>query len=218
MCGLSAGKFKYLFAVVSVIFLFFTVSCSEKSSTSNVNEADRNMVVIKAAEPEVESEDERSHPEKSAHRQLGEHVHGAASMNLVLERNQLDVAISIPGMDAVGFEHAAITKENRESLKETLGYLQKANAILVMPENAGCSLIKGEVATALLNKTAKENSHADVDIGYQWQCKHPENLKTITVELFAHFSHLQKIQTNWILNERQGANELTPLDNVLKLE
>lgn len=209
---------KYLILTLTLTGLSLAASCSKQSSVSNVIDDNvSSLVIIKSAEPESENE-EKSSPDNSGHRQLGVHVHGAASMNVTVERDQLNITMSIPGMDAVGFEHAAVSDEDQKKLNETLNYLRKPNTIFVTPADAQCQLIKGKVATALLNKEAKANSHADVDISYEWQCKNSSSLNNISVKLFTRFPHLQKVKASWITQDKQGAAELTSADTLLKLE
>jgi len=222
----SSTCMELAYVLVGVVFI---TSCSKQVPAFNPsNENTSALVIVKSAEPEVETEAENSSSENSVsensshekieHRQLGAHVHGAASMNVTLEHDQLTTAMSIPGMDAVGFEHAATSVEEETTLNSALSYLQQPNAIFVIPDDAKCQLLKGEVVTALLNKEATENSHADVDISYQWQCKNAPALKNIDVKLFAKFTHLQKIKASWIADEKQGATDLSPAETLLILK
>lgn len=206
---------KYAALIFTFFGLLFAGSCSKQSPVSkHANEDTSSLVIIKSSEPENNHSEDTNYE----HRQLGAHVHGAASMNLALENGQLNIAMSIPGMDAVGFEHAAASSEDQAKLNEVLNYLQKPAVIFVTPIDAECQLIKGEISTALLNKEDKSNSHADVDVSYQWQCKNSSALKFLEVKLFSHLSHLQKIKASWISTDRQGAAELTPAVTLLILE
>lgn len=186
---------------------------ASKVASKNTATDTSALVVIKAAEPEEEPVNE----DKSAHRELGEHVHGAATMNLVLENALLDITMNIPGMDAVGFEHPAVSADEQATLQQALQHLQNPDAIFLLSNKAGCQLMHGTVETALLNKEAKPGAHADVDISYQWRCKNPDDLKSISVQLFTHFSHLEKIQASWISQSKQSAVELTKENAVLEL-
>lgn len=173
------------------------------------------LVIVKSAEPES---DENIQHQNHQHRQLSAHVHGAASMTLSVEQDQLDIAMTISGADAAGFEHTLVTEQDKARLQKALGYLQNPNEMFFISPKAGCELIKGEIATALVNQEAMKNTHADIDISYQWQCKKPAALKEITVHLFSYFSALKKIKSNWAESNKQGFDELTPADRVLKLE
>lgn len=200
-----------------------SVPVAKDASVSNSAVATKDiagLVVIKMAEPESEHEDHDGHHDEKApeHRELGAHVHGAASMNLVFENSLLNITMSIPGMDAVGFEHPAASADEQAILQQALQYLQNPDVLFLLSQRADCHLMNGTVETALLNKEVKSGAHADVDISYQWQCKKPDELKQVSVQLFTHFAHLQKIQASWVSPTKQGAIELTKEKAVLVIE
>lgn len=198
-----------------------TPEAASNITSEKISKDTSALVIVKAAgleEHEEHGEHEAHHDEKTPeHRELGAHVHGAASMNLVLENSLLNITMSIPGMDAVGFEHPAVSADEQAILQKALAHLQNPDALFLLSKNADCHLLNGMVETALLNKEAKPGVHADVDISYQWQCKNPDDLKQVSVQLFAHLSHLQKIQANWISQSNQSAVELTKDNAVLEL-
>jgi hypothetical protein len=222
-------KTRYIHIFSSVICALLLVACEKQTASAPaakeasiandgvVSKDISALVVIKAAEPEDEHQ-EHGDEEKSEHRELGVHVHGAASMSLVLENSLLNITMTIPAMDAVGFEHPAVSADEQAILQKALTHLQNPDALFLLSKNADCHLLNGTVETALLNKEAKPGAHADVDIRYQWQCKKPEDLKQVSVQLFTHFSHLQKIQTSWISSTKQSAVELTKENAVLVIE
>ena len=198
-------------------------ACEKKSELATMPEGPSALVVIKVAEAEEEHDDHEAHEKhgdesKSEHRELGTHVHGAASMNLVVENSLVNITMSIPGMDAVGFEHPAVSADEQAILQKALTHLQNPDALFLLSKSADCHLLTGTVETALLNKEAKPGTHADVDISYQWQCKTPEDLKQVSVQLFTHFEHLQNIHASWISPTKQGAAELTKDNAVLSFE
>ena len=47
------------------------------------------------------------------HRELGAHEHGHGTLNIALEGSRLTMELEAPGVDIVGFEHAASTKDRR---------------------------------------------------------------------------------------------------------
>jgi Protein of unknown function (DUF2796) len=190
------------------------------SNDSLVSKDVAALVVIKKVEPEDEHNDHDGHQphhneKNSEHRELGAHVHGAASMNLVLENSLLSISMSIPVIDAVGFERPAVNADEQTILKKVLRSFQHPDALFLLSKNADCHLLNGAVETALLNKEAKPGSHADFDISYQWQCKNPEALKQVNLQLFTHFVHLKKIQASWVVAEQQGAAELVNEKSIL---
>jgi len=222
-------KIPYMHIFSSFVCAVLLVACEKQTAKvaipqDTTDQKDTSsLVVIKMAEPEDDHEEheehETHHDEKnSEHRELGAHVHGAASMNLVLENSLLSISMSIPGMGAVGFEHPAVSADEQAILQKALTQLQYPDGLFLLSKNADCHLLNGTVETALLNKESKPGAHADVDISYQWQCKKPENLTQISVQMFTHFVHLQKIQASWVSPTKQGAVELTKENATLVIE
>ena len=202
--------------MILVLCVALCTACSKSSEPEAILATPSSLVTVKL--PEVEHEHKEHDDDKSAHREVGAHVHGAASMSVVLENTQLNITMSIPGMDAVGFEHPATSADEQAALNQTLRYLQNPDALFPLPKSAECQLVNGVVETALLDKTASVGAHADMDIDYQWTCKHPEYLKQLSVQLFSFILHLQKIQASWISQNKQGAAELTKENTELSFE
>jgi hypothetical protein len=192
-------------------------ACGKKSEPITMSEVNSALVTIKVAEPKKEHETHGDENE-SEHRESGVHVHGAVSMSLVLESSLLNIAMSIPGMDAVGFEHPAVSADEQAMFKKALTHLQNPDALFIFPKSAECKLVGGTVETALLDKNVTLGAHMDVDIHYQWGCKRPDKLTQLSVQLFSYFVHLQKIQANWVSHNKQGAAQLTKEITVLSIE
>lgn len=203
--------------MIFVLCVALCAACSKSSEPVNIVEKQSSIVTIKTPEDEDDHKDHNGENE-TAHRDLGAHVHGAASMNIVFENTQLNITMSIPGMDAVGFEHPATSADEQAALNQTLRHLQNPDALFFMPKSAECQLVNGVVETALLDNKASVGTHADMDIDYQWTCKHPEYLKQLSVQLFSYMVHLEKIQARWISQNKQGAAELTKEHAVLSIE
>lgn len=215
-----------LSVVICCISVALFTACDKHSESGPISDGPSVLVSVKAAKPEEEHDHHEDHEEskdhgeesKSSHRETTAHVHGAASMNLILENTQLNITMSIPGMDAVGFEHPAINADDQAILQKTLGHLQKPDVLFLLPKSAGCQLVNGTVETALLDKNARSGTHADVGINYQWTCNRPGELKQLSVQLFSYTVNLQKIHANWVSQDKQGAAELTKESAVLFIQ
>jgi hypothetical protein len=60
-------------------------------------------------------------------RQHGVHVHGEAVGNLALDGGQLQIELTIPGANLVGFEHPPRTNEQRASIDQVLPLLESGD-------------------------------------------------------------------------------------------
>ena len=75
-----------------------------------------------------------------AQRQHDAHVHGAGTLNLVQEGQQLHIDLDIPGMDIVGFEYKARTTAQKQTVKEAVAALKRGGDLFQMNAEAKCAL------------------------------------------------------------------------------
>lgn len=61
-------------------------------------------------------------------------------------------------------------------------------------------------------------THSDVESKHQFECKKPAEIKTVSVDLFDAFAGFEKLNVQWIVNDKQGAMTLTKDNHVLKLQ
>lgn len=188
------------FIFLSVLLLLIS-SCDKPVGATPKPSA---LVSVKTPSAEVVSSSESKH----SHEQKP-HIHGAASVNIVQEGSQLIIAISLPSDDAVGFEHLPVTESEKNQLNSALRTLQTPDALFFMSSEAVCTLKQGEVETALLNPGINPGEHLDIDGKYQWDCKNPQLLKRVSMELFTHFNSLEKIQVEYSVNAKQGSANLS---------
>ena len=97
-----------------------------------------------------------------AQRQHDAHVHGAGTLNLVQEGQQLHIDLDIPGMDIVGFEYKARTTAQKQAVKEVVAALKRGGDLFQMNAEAKCAFNAVEVEVSLLDD-AHEDDHDDKD-------------------------------------------------------
>ncbi|SGZ00631.1 ZrgA family zinc uptake protein, partial [Moritella viscosa] len=68
------------------------------------------------------------------------HVHGEVRFDIAQEGKDLILAISAPGADIVGFEHAAETAQEKEILKQALARLETPEHLFSFEQVAQCKL------------------------------------------------------------------------------
>jgi hypothetical protein len=154
-------------------------------------------------------------------RQHGAHVHGSAEMNVVLEGQVLEIELEAPGMDIVGFEHAARDAAQESALIEAIAALDSADW-LGLPAEAGCTLSKavfrshGYEAEKAHRHTKHddhnghthhhdhdeaEDRHGGFHGTLAWTCAQPGALDAIVVHLGQRFPALQRL-TVVVLSDR----------------
>ena len=74
------------------------------------------------------------------HRELGPHVHGHGTLNIAIEGSRVTMELEVPGMDIVGFEHAAKGNEQLAAVDKASKVLAGPLELFRMPAGAGCSV------------------------------------------------------------------------------
>ena len=97
--------------------------------------------------------------EAQTQRQHDAHVHGAGTLNLVQEGNQVHIELEIPGMDIVGFEHRATNTSQNEAVKKAVTVLQQGDSLFHINAAAKCTLDKAEIDVAMMDEAHKDEDH-----------------------------------------------------------
>jgi len=164
------------------------------------------------------------------HVQHDAHVHGAATLQLILQGNELEMEFHSPAMNIVGFEHAAATAEEKQKIKDALATLRQAGELFsfsgtrCQPTKVEAELDRddhddhhGHDADHDADHDEHHDDHADehatghseFEVDYRFRCEDGSQLSAIEVKLPARFNGIQKLDAEWILNDSQGAAELT---------
>lgn len=85
------------------------------------------------------------------------HEHGAASLNMVLEGETLNMEFVSPAVNLVGFEYEPATSEEEAAVEEALAQLEDGAALFTPAEAAGCELSSQEVE----REVTSEDGHSD---------------------------------------------------------
>ncbi|MFD0857832.1 zinc uptake protein ZrgA [Roseovarius aquimarinus] len=92
-------------------------------------------------------------------RQMDAHVHGVSSLELALEAGALEINLTSPGADIVGFEYAAATEAEKDAVDAAIRIFAAPENVLALPEAAGCRLT--EVLAHLHAGDAHGHAHED---------------------------------------------------------
>lgn len=87
----------------------------------------------------------------------GAHEHGHATLALVQENNELQLLLTSPAMNIVGFEHAPSTDEHHAKIDAAAKLLKDHNQIFSISTEAGCALEHAEVRSELLEASYKDD-------------------------------------------------------------
>ncbi|KJV34803.1 hypothetical protein VI08_09470 [Luteibacter yeojuensis] len=139
-------------------------------------------------------------------RHLGPHVHGQASVNVSVQDPAVDVEISLPGHDAVGFEHPPRSSQERAAVERATATLQGASWLVPAP-GASCTLASAKVTPHGFGGAAEPGGHADFDAEYRYTCKKVNALTHLDVRLAVVFPAVQKVVVSTIT--ASGSNQQT---------
>ncbi|MEQ9555301.1 MAG: DUF2796 domain-containing protein [Rhodospirillales bacterium] len=162
-------------------------------------------------------------PSSAAERGHGAHEHGVGQLSLAVEGNVVEIEITAPGADIVGFEHAADTEADRAVLVAAAARLKDAMTLFRFPPKADCRLEEAEVHSALLDEAHghekghvhekghghKAEAHAEFRAHYHFRCADPAALSHIDLGYFTAFPAARELEARTITAKGQGAQELT---------
>ncbi|MDX1678191.1 ZrgA family zinc uptake protein [Arsukibacterium sp.] len=162
-----------------------------------------------AEQHEHEHEHDHEHDEFTS---PGSHVHGHATLTVVLEGSEAMVALQSAAYNIVGFEHAPKTNEQRQEVAAALEVLRQGKWFTVNPQ-AGCELADADANTDLNAEVS--TAHSDFYANISLVCQQPARLNEMTVTLFNLVPSVEKITVQWVINGQQGAAEISLVDNVV---
>lgn len=169
------------------------------------------------------------------------HVHGAGTLQLVLEGGSLNAELRLPAMDVVGFEHAPREPKHKEAVKKAVAMLKDARKILAPPDAAQCTAAPGAVESELLegerhaaddkhdhdkhdhdkheagHDHADGEAHADFEAVYRFDCRRPEALKQIKVLVFQQLPKLERLDVEMVTPAGQRSQRLVPGQDTIVL-
>jgi Protein of unknown function (DUF2796) len=167
-------------------------------------------------------------------RELGAHEHGHSVLNIAIEGDRIEMELMAPGMDIVGFEHAAETDEHKAAVAQAEAILRDPLALFVLPDDAGCSIETAAVELEAEDEHkgehggdhAKEEhaeegehegehaehegeeSHTEFHAEYAITCDSPDDLGTIEFVFFERFPGAEEIEVTVITENGQTRYEV----------
>lgn len=199
---------------------------------------------IQASSHNADHKHEYEHEHSEANTaSLESHEHGVASLNLVLEGQDLVLELASPAANIVGFEYKPTSREDLAKAVQARQRLEKAQTLFIFSEAANCVLKEVEAESALFATTAAdgndhhahhegghhddhaehhdhgdpESAHSDINAHFHFACANPDALKQIDVQLFEAFPGTEKLLLQAITPTGQQGGELTPAQNVIHL-
>ena len=174
---------------------------------------------------------------------LAAHVHGLSELAIAMEGENLEIQLTSPAMNLVGFEHKARSVEDISAIENADSMLRQHEALFVF-SNGRCDLVQASIdLTGLIesddheydhqktehkhaNEHTKEHeeheehankdNHSDVVANYEYHCENIAQLSALTVDVFQSFPGIQKMNVVWVKSMHQGAATLTPKHHIIE--
>ena len=157
-------------------------------------------------------------------RQHSSHEHGAATMLMAIEDNEVQLRIESPAANLLGFENAARTDAEKQGLKQAVKDLRNADNVVQFPGQAECRVKRASVLHTVgaedihdegkheghkHDEHTEQESHSDFIIEFRFECGVIAKLNQLDVKLFSKFPLLETLDLQYIAPQGQGAAELT---------
>ena len=168
---------------------------------------------------------------QTEHRELGPHEHGRGTLNIAVEGNRVSMELEVPGMDIVGFEHAAKTSKDKTTLETAKEKLSVPLSLFKFPVSAGCRVTEAKVEvetgehdhgdkegrTDTPKRSEDERHHSEFHNQYSLECTSPAGITTIEFGYFNAFPGAEKLDVNLITPKGQNKYEVTRANPILSL-
>lgn len=145
---------------------------------------------------------------------FGAHQHGKATLTLVLEGNEMQVAFESAAHSIVGFEHKPRTSEQQQEVSAAIAVFNEAKWFSFNAD-ANCEVSAADASTDLSEPHASAG-HADFYANYQLLCQRPARLSEMTLDIFNLLPTVEHVTVQWIINGRQGAAEASLGENQIR--
>jgi Protein of unknown function (DUF2796) len=159
------------------------------------------LATLLAAAPAFAADTAEQHPA---------HQHGAASLEISLEGRTLQVALDGPADNLLGFEHAARTEAEKQTLARAEQRLRQPAELFATPPAAQCQAQPPKIEIRLPAAGSSE-THSDVEAEWRWECARPEALTHLEVAgLFTAFPRLKELKVQVATAKGQQSAVLRP--------
>jgi len=167
--------------------------------------------------------------EAQIERQHGAHVHGEATGFMAVDGQRLQVQLSLPGHNLVGFEHPPRNERQQQAFDQAIAVLNSDDWLRFTP--AARCVVTSVTATSqgfgVDDHTDSEHTHdhdhhdhdqsdhdhgghAQVDVSGQVECARPELLTWAELRLFAAFPNNAQLTVDVLTDEAAFQARLTP--------
>ena len=169
-------------------------------------------------------------------RQMDAHQHGHGKLNLAVEGQTLQMELEVPGVDIVGFEHAARSASDQAKVKIGKKKLFEPLALFSLPTAAECKITSSSVMVEGENETrgsghdahghshdekhhedGDSESHSEFHAEYTFTCSNVNAITEIAFPYFDAFPNSEELAVTIITDKSQKAFEVTRKNPVINM-
>jgi len=167
-------------------------------------------------------------------RSADSHNHGDAALAIVLDGSMVTLELDTPLHNLLGFEHAAETAAQKAAVVKAKSVLSNANPLFIFNKEAGCVPSADRISVELdveghaeadehddhdehQDEDGHDETHKDVILQYEYECRSPKSLKNVTINLFKHFENLTELDLVYLGPNTQKQAELSPTKTRMNL-
>ncbi|WP_306602747.1 DUF2796 domain-containing protein [Azonexus sp.] len=136
------------------------------------------------------------------------HSHGVGRLDIVVEKNQLILALEIPQHDLVGFERAPKNAREQLTVQAVLEKLKDPARLFVPTAAAQCALLEQKIDAPLLSGGQAADGHGDVEARYVYACAKPEALNDVQVKALNEFKRVRSLTLSFAGPKGQKAGKV----------
>jgi hypothetical protein len=144
------------------------------------------------------------------------HQHGAAKLQVSVDKEALQISFEGPADNMLGFEHAPKNDAQRKTLARAEEQLRRPTQLFVLPGTAECQAQPAQLDVRLPDAGAGE-THSEMRVDWRWDCTRPEALSHVDVGLFKAFPRLRELRVEVVTPAGQRTTVLKPSAARLKL-
>lgn len=145
------------------------------------------------------------------------HVHGHATLNIIIEGNAIYMDLESPAANIVGFEHEVHDEQQRKLIADAVERLEMASGMFDFGL-AQCMIKSVEVDSELMEEDDHGRGHnhghegaaghSEFEVEYQFQCQAMGQLSYIDVNAFDLFPGIEELEVTLLKGGQQLAMEL----------
>lgn len=150
----------------------------------------------------------------------GAHEHGIGQLDVAIEGATIQMELSSPAVNLIGFEHPPRNAGERDALDHAVEALRGGTDLFRFDKDARCVLRDASVTSPLLVAGADSahddddedghEGHADLAVSWRFDCANPGAVAGLdAAAFFARFPQTEKLRLQAVTTQRQSAGELT---------